>query len=295
MDVLVLGASGLLGSNVVVDAQDRGWSVIGAYHSTSPSFDVPLIQLDIQKLDAVRTLLDKYEPEVVINCAAVTDVDGCEERPDEAFAVNGRVPGQLAAICNHRGLAFVQVSTDYVFDGTVQVPYDESAPTNPIQVYGESKLEGECAVRDAHDGAIIVRLSFVWGKHRSTEGLAGFPAWLLDRLVAGRSTALFTDQRVTPARAGSAAKTIVDLLTGGHSGLFHVASRSCVTPYTFGSALCERVNADKTLIKSGQIANIDRPASRPQYTCLDVEKVETTLNRPQPTLEADLGAVSSLL
>ena len=294
MNVLVLGAGGLLGSNVVVAARDRGHAVAGTYHSTRPAFDVPLARLDVRDRNAFRSLLDEHDPEAVVNCAAMTDVDACEANPEEAFAVNGRAPGRLAAICSDREMAFVHVSTDYVFDGTADDPYDESSTPNPVQVYGESKLEGEHAVRDAYEEALLVRLSFVWGQHRSTDDLTGFPAWLRERLAAGESTPLFTDQHVTPSRAGAAATTILDLLETDRSGTFHVASRSCVTPHEFGTALCARLGADETLLETGRQADVDRPASRPRYTCLDVGKAETTLGRSQPTLEADLDAVSSL-
>lgn len=295
MDVLVVGSSGLLGSNVVTAASDSGRAATGTYHSTRPSLDVPLVRLDIRELDAFREILDDCAPDVVVNCAAMTDVDSCEQNPDRAFEVNGHAPGRLAALCSDRDVAFVHVSTDYVFDGLADESYDESSPREPLQVYGESKLEGERVVRDAHEHALLVRLSFVWGRHRSRGRLAGFPDWLRERLVAGESTSLFTDQRVTPSRAGAAASTILDLVEAGQSGTFHVASRSCVTPYEFGTALCERIGADEALVTAGLQADVDRPAARPGNTCLDVGKVEAALDRPQPTVEEDLNAVSSLL
>lgn len=295
MDILVLGAAGLLGSNVVETASTRGWTVTGTYHSSRPSLDVPLSQLDIRSRDTFQSVLDEYNPDAVVNCAALTDVDRCEDAPAEAFAVNGRAPGDLAACCAQREVEFVHVSTDYVFDGKAAVPYVESASPNPIQVYGKSKLEGERAVREAYGDAVVVRLSFVWGQHQSTGDLTGFPAWLRDRLTAGETTPLFTDQHVTPSRAGAAAATILALLDSGCNDVFHLAARSCVTPYEFGSKLCSWIGADESLIEAGVQADVDRPAPRPQYTCLDVEKVEAELDRHQPTLDADLKAVASLL
>lgn len=295
MRVLVLGAGGLLGSNVVTEAADRSEFVAGAYHSTPPPFDVPLDQLDIRDRATFCDLLDRHGPDVIVNCAAMTDVDGCEDNPEMAREVNGRAPGQLAEICHNREIAFVHVSTDYVFDGTGDTLYDESSTTGPIQVYGKSKLHGEHAVQDAHDGALLPRLSFVWGLHRGANELTGFPAWLRGRLLDAEQTPLFTDQHVTPTRAGAAAATMFDLVESGQEGLFHVASRSCVTPYAFGTAFCDRLDADAALVEEGQQADIDRPASRPTYTCLDVSKVETVLDRPQPTLEADLDRVEPLL
>lgn len=295
MRVLVLGVGGLLGSNVATEAADRGVDVAGTYHSTRPSFEMPLDQLDIRDTDTVQELIDTHGPDAIVNCAAMTDVDDCEENPEMAREVNGRAPGQVAELCNDRGIAFVHVSTDYVFDGRGDRPYDESAATGPIQVYGESKLQGEHAVQDTHDSALVPRLSFVWGIHRASNELTGFPAWVRGRLLDGEPTPLFTDQNVTPSRAGAAAATILDLLALEHDGLFHIAAQSCITPYDFGTSLCDRLDVDAGLIEGGQQSDVDRPAARPQYTCLDVSKVESVLVIPQPTLEADLDAVEPLL
>jgi len=295
MDVLVLGAGGLLGSNVAATAQTRDTGVSGTYHSTEPSLDVPMQQFDIRDEDAVSDLLNECDPDLVVNCAAMTDVDGCEDAPEEAFAVNGRAPGAVAERCHEREIDLVHISTDYVFDGSASKPYEESASPNPIQVYGESKLTGEHEVREVYPDALQVRLSFVWGIHRGTDALTGFPAWVRDRLAAAEPTPLFIDQSVTPTRAGTAAATILALVDAGQSGLFHVAARNCVTPHDFGAQICERMDADTSLIESGRRAALDRPAERPAYTCLDVGKVERTLDDRQPTLAEDIEVVSGLL
>jgi dTDP-4-dehydrorhamnose reductase len=295
MDVLALGAGGLLGSNVVATAQTRDTAVAGTFHSTEPPLDVPMQQLDICDEDTVRDVLSELNPDVVVNCAAITDVDGCQDDPEKAFAVNCRAPGAVAERCHERGIGFVHVSTDYVFEGTASEPYSESAAPNPIQVYGESKFAGEHEVLEANPDGLLVRLSFVWGIHRGTNTLTGFPAWVRDRLAAGEPTPLFIDQSVTPTRAGAAAATILELIPANESGIFHVGSRNCVTPHDFGAQICDRMGADPSLIDTGRRADFDRPAERPAYTCLDVEKVERTLDRRQPTLAEDLEAVSGLL
>ena len=295
MTVLVLGAGGLLGSNVIHFALKRGHKVIGTYHSEPPAFEIPTEKLAIEQTDSFRKVLNQYSPDIVVNCAAMTDVDACEADPEAALQVNGRAPGQLADLCFDRGVDFVQVSTDYVFDGKHRTPYTESATAVPIQEYGRSKLAGERAVIEADGSGLIVRLSFVWGVHRSTGELTGFPAWVQNRLTAGETTPLFTDQSVSPSRAGTTGETILDLVAREQKGLFHVAARSCVTPYKFGLALCQQLGEDPSFIQEGQLSAVERPAERPRYTCLDVEKVESTLGHPQPTLSDDLRTVASLL
>lgn len=292
--VLVVGASGLLGSNVVAAVDDRDETAVGTYYSREPALGgTPCVELDIRDRGAVAALLDEREPTHVVNCAALTDVDACERRPDDARAVNADAPGTIAGLCADRGIALTHVSTDYVFDGGGEQPYAEGDETNPIQVYGETKLAGERTVRDAHPNPTVVRLSFVYGIHRGRDELAGFPAWVRGRLRDGEVTPLFTDQRVTPTRAGQAATTILALHEHGATGTYHVAARSCVTPHAFGERIRERLGADPALVEVGSMDDVDRPARRPANTCLDVERIEATLDRAQPTLDGDLDAIAA--
>ncbi|WP_123538210.1 dTDP-4-dehydrorhamnose reductase [Halosimplex salinum] len=295
MRTLVLGANGRLGSNVVTAALDRGWEVRGTVRSEPDTAPVPLDRLDVRDGDRAAALLDDHAPDAVVNCTAMVDVDGCETEPERAHAVNAEAPGVLASACADREISFVHVSTDYVFDGRDGAPYDESAEPNPLQVYGESKLAGERAVRESDADALVGRLSFVYGTHGFTGELTGFPVWVRDRLAAGESVPLFTDQHVTPSRAGQAASTLMDLADAGERGLFHVAGRSCLTPYEFGHLLAERMGVDPGLVEEGAMDDIDREAPRPRDTCLDVSRLESALGRPQPTTEEDLAAIGDAL
>ncbi|WP_227357664.1 dTDP-4-dehydrorhamnose reductase [Haladaptatus salinisoli] len=291
MRLLVVGANGLLGSNVVTVSQDRDIDVVGTYHSTKPSFDIPLTKFDIQNTQQFDELLNHYTPDAVINCAAMTDVDACEENSEQAYAVNCDAPRALAERCAKHDVDFVHVSTDYVFDGTTASPYTEAATPSPLQVYGGSKRKGEKEVIAVNKETLITRLSFVYGIHGDTNELTGFPAWVRNRLKNGEQTPLFTDQRITPTRAGQAAKTLIELLTAKRTGLYHVACRSCITPYKFGTQIRDRLNIQEELLSEGSQDDVDRSAARPSYTCLDVSKVEESLNRLQPTLEAELNEI----
>ena len=200
-------------------------------------------------------------------------------------------PGGLASHCDANGVKFVHVSTDYVFDGTIHESYSESADPNPVQMYGESKLAGEQAVRDEVAEAVIARLSFVWGVHRSRSDLTGFPAWVRDQLQSEESVPLFTDQWVTPTRAGQAAEILLDLIEQDATGPFHIACSSCVTPYEFGEVIADHVGSSQELLSKGLMADVERDATRPKHSCLDIAKVESTLSRPQPTLREDIETV----
>jgi dTDP-4-dehydrorhamnose reductase len=297
MDLLVVGANGLLGSNVVAEALNRDRFVVGTYRTTEPAFDVPLFNLDVRDEDTVAERIKSVGPDTVVNCAAMTDVDECERRPDQAHEVNAIAPGYLARTCNDLDVRFVHVSTDYVFDGDSSSCYHEESTPNPIQEYGQSKLVGERNVLAAHDSALVLRLSFGYGVHRGGESpvLDGFPAWVRSQLESGGELTLFTDQHVSPSRAGSVASALLDLLDRGDSGIYHVASRSCVTPYEFGLQLVQKMGASKSSFQADSQADDSRDAARPPHTCLDVAKVETTLNRPQPTVAADLDSLAEYL
>ena len=269
MHVLVVGANGLVGSALVRTCLDRRIEVSGTYHTDQPAFDIDLFELDIRDSERVREIVADVNPDTVVNCAAYTDVDGCEENPELARAVNADAPGDIAELCADRGIEFVHLSTDYVFDGEAEEPYTEDDEPNPIQVYGETKWAGEQQVLEAAPEAIICRLSFVWGRHGATGELEGFPAWVLGGARAEESVPAFTDQYVTPTRAGYAADVVLDLLGSNAEGVFHVASGECVTPHEFARLVAESVDGvDQDLIVEGSLNDVDRLALRPVYTCL---------------------------
>lgn len=291
MRLLVVGANGLLGSNVVAAGRERGWTVSGTYHTNPGSFDIEQTQLDIRNEDHVREVCSRYDPALIVNCAAMTDVDGCEKRPERARAINEAAPGVLAACAARLDARLVHVSTDYVFDGTAQQPYGETATPNPVQTYGKSKLAGEEAVREAHDDSLIPRLSFVYGIHRSTQRLAGFPAWAAERLANGHETPLFIDQHVTPTRAGFAAERILGLAEDGVDGIINIACRECVTPYDVGRIIADERGYDVDLLTQSRMAAVDRPAARPRYSCLATDRLATVSRQGIPALASELATV----
>jgi len=293
--MVVFGANGLLGSNVIETAQGRDHDVRGTHHSTEPALPVPLKRLDITETEQVETYLSETDPDAVVNCAAMTDVDGCETELEQARAVNAEAPGNIARYCERTGIRFAHVSTDYVFEGTARSPYKESADPKPIQEYGRSKLAGEHAVFEAMTTPLVARLSFVWGVHRGDGKLRGFPSWVRDSLRAGDEVPLFTDQWVSPTRAGQAASVLLSLLEGSHDGTYHVASRSCVTPYEFGKQIKRHPKYSDGELTRSSTTSLDRPADRPAYSCLDVSRVEATRECRQPALSADLDAVDDYI
>jgi len=290
MHVLVTGTGGLLGSNVATMAESAGETVTATYHNREPTIRGDCEELDITNTEQISNVLAGYDPDVLVNCAAMTDVDECEHNPEKAQRVNGDAPGELARLADNHNIKLVQISTNYVFDGRKQERYEPDDETGPIQVYGRSKFRGERQVNKNHPNPLIVRPSFVYGRNETNE-LLGFPAWVLSRIQGGVSTPLFTDQYVTPTRAGSAAKTILELCRRDATGTFHSAATNCVTPYEFGTTLAEITGESITTLKRGRLSDVDRPAKRPRYTCLSVAETEQQLERSEPTLREDIAAL----
>ncbi|MFC7021133.1 MULTISPECIES: dTDP-4-dehydrorhamnose reductase [Haloarcula] len=288
MTVLLLGASGLLGSNVALSLHERGWSTVGTFHTSRPDLPVRCKKCDLTERGEFRTLVEDYEPDFVINCAALTDVDGCERHPERAQSINSQVPDRIARVCEESETDLVHFSTDYVFDGQKTEKYGEQDNPNPIQVYGQTKLQGESAIRGRISDALIIRLSFVHGIHRSSEKWIGFPAWVYSELQSGNAPTLVEDQHVTPTRAIQAADTTLDLMKRDQNGVFHVANRDCVTPYEIGQIVMTEMTAGGKIIKVSREA-LDTVAARPANSCLDVRKLEQTLGRKQPVLREQTG------
>jgi dTDP-4-dehydrorhamnose reductase len=155
MNIVILGAGGRLGAALMREYRDQ-FDVTG--------FD--RAQLDLSSLDEIRKKLGALDFDLLINTAALTDVDLCEKQKAQAFLINAEAPGALAEICRGKNAKFIHFSTDYVFDGEKREPYCESDPANPINVYGESKREGEKLVLQTHDRHLVVRVSWVFGPDR---------------------------------------------------------------------------------------------------------------------------------
>lgn len=291
MSILVVGASGLVGSVLVKHARDRGMEVAGTYHTTQPAFDVPLFHLDIRERAAVRGVFAQVQPDAVVNCAAIIDVDECEANPRVARAVNAEGAKTLAEYCTEFGARFIQLSTDYVFDGHRRTSYHEDDEPNPKQIYGQTKRNGERAALKTAPDALVCRLSFVFGHHGDTGEIMGFPAWVLGRARAGKQIPLYADQHVTPTSAGFAVEIVLTLLDSESTGTFHIASRDCVTPHEFGTLVLDEAGEDTSLVKESSMDEVKRDAPRPAYTCLSTEKLEDNLEEKPPSIRTEVQAL----
>jgi dTDP-4-dehydrorhamnose reductase len=257
MRLLITGAAGMLAHDVTDAARAAGHEPVGLSRA----------ELDITDRDAARSAVDGAAAECVINCAAFTDVDGCESREDEAHAVNGAGAGVLAAAAAAAGAWTLHVSSDYVFDGTKSRPYVESDPVGPMSAYGRSKLAGESAVAEAAPGRhTIVRSSWLFGAHGRS-----FPATIL-RLAGERDQLTVVDDQVgCPTFTGHLGRALVELAERRPSGIVHVAGAGQCSWFEFARQIVRLSGRDCDVVP-GRTADLARPAPRPAYSVLGTER-----------------------
>ena len=256
MRLLVTGAAGMLGRDVVEAARTAGHEVTGLGHH----------ELYVTDPKAVRAAVASARPHAAINCAAFTDVDGAEERYEDALAINGDGAGHVAAATADAGAAVVQVSTDYVFDGTKSAPYVESDQPAPASAYGRSKLDGEEAVVRANPRHAIVRSSWLFG--------VGGPNFVANMLRLGAEhdeVSVVTDQVGCPTFTGHLGPTLVSLAERETTGLMHLAGSGWCSWHDFAVEIFREAGVD-CRVEAASSAQLDRPAPRPAYSVLISER-----------------------
>ena len=247
---LILGGSGMLGTDLRAELPDR--------EVTAPS------SADLDIRDAAAVLEAAAGADVVINAAAYTRVDDAEEHEPEAHAINAIGAENAARAAAAAGARFVQLSTDYVFDGVAIEPYREDQPLNPAGAYGRTKAEGEERVLAAHPSPYIVRTAWLYGA-----GGRNFPRTML-RLAAERDTvSVVTDQVGQPTWTADLAQQIATLLeVGADPGIYHGTNGGSTTWFGFARAVFERAGLDPERVLPTDSASLALPAPRPAYSVL---------------------------
>lgn len=263
---LVLGGTGQLGREVVALGRRARMPVLGLSHR----------ECDITDREAIAHWMHSFHPELVINCAAYTQVDDCEHNPASAHAVNELGPMLLVQAAEKAGARLVQVSTDYVFDGQSTEPYTEDSPTAPRSVYGESKLAGERRAL-AYGKTLVVRTSWLFGPG-GPNFVATICRLLAQNKLSGAPLRVVNDQVGCPTYAPFLARAIWQLVERGTLGTIHYCNRESVSWHGFAIAIA-RSEAPRVPVQPITTAELPRPAKRPAYSVLDVTRVEGVLGR----------------
>ena len=286
MHLLVTGASGLLGLNLSLLAIREGYTVTGLVHSHGLS-GVPFqqVQVDLTQEQEALLAIQTAKPDAIIHCAAQANLNLAEQDPQLAQRLNAEVPGFLARTAKQHQIPFIHISTDAVFDGE-RGNYVEDDPVRPSSVYAKTKLAGEKAVLASNPDALIARVVFYgW----SLSGRRSLGEFFFNNLKEGTPINGFTDTFFSPLYVEDLSKVLLDMLTSGLKGIYHVVSPESVSKYEFGVRLADRFGFDPGLISPIQSLEINRGASRSLNLSLKPDKVQKALGITLPTIDAGLA------
>ncbi len=303
----VTGANGVLGWSVVRQAAESGayericaltHAPIGyaadAFGQGGAAAPIDWRTLDLRDHDGIARLGRDARPSVIINCGAMTNVDGCEDAPDLAWAINADGPRALAQVARDTGAALLHVSTDYVFPGddANPGPYSEDAPVRPVSVYGASKLGGERAITQELGDSypwLIARTAIVIGAGPNQR--PNFVTWLARELHAGRRVRIVSDQFNTPTLADDLAQALLWQARAGVTGVYHTAGPTLLGRHEWALAIADHFHLSRDLIDWVTSAELKQKAQRPLRGGLSCQRLLADQARGAPRF---LGAVECL-
>lgn len=261
MKVLLIGGSGQLGSEI--RARWTRDDVIAPAHN----------ELDLADFESLIGALAASSPELVVNCAAFHNVDTCETRPDEAMRINALAVDAVAAACAERDVAFMTISTDYVFDGAAKQPYSEDDCPRPVSAYGVSKVAGELLVLRRRMKSYVVRTCGVYGLHFSKSKGHTFIDRLTNQARAGETIRVVADVASSPTYAGHLAVALREIVAKGAYGLTHACNVGPVTWYDFATKALELADIEHP-IEQIRASEWKAAARRPMFSALRNARLE---------------------
>jgi len=286
--LLVTGASGLLGANLALLAQNLGYEVLG-WTNSRPLVDAPFAirAVDFSDQQSLEQAFEATEPDAVINCAAQANVDAAEKHPEHAFRVNADAAGELALMARIANVPMIHISTDAVFDG-LQGNYKETDSPNPLNTYAKSKLAGELSVAQAYPEAAIARVVFYGWSLTGARSLAEF---FYNNLTAGKSVNGFTDMFFSPLYVKHLAEALLEMLQKRLSGIYHVYAPESLSKYDFGVCLAQEFGLDASLIRPISALDSDLPTRRSLNLSMNTEKLQAAFGKPLPNQAEGLQAL----
>ena len=282
MNILVTGCNGQLGNEIQLLEKGNGKHVF---------FNTDVNELDITDENAINAFVDANNIDGIINCAAYTAVDKAESNEALCHTLNATAPGYLAAAMGKRGGWMVQVSTDYVFDGTKHTPYSETDPTCPDSVYGRTKLEGEQLVRQHCERAMIVRTAWLYSIFGNN-----FVKTMIRLDKEKTELGVIFDQIGTPTYARDLAVAIMTAVEKGIiPGIYHFSNEGVTSWYDFTKAIHRIAGISGCHVRPIHTEEYPTPARRPHYSVLDKTKIKATYNIEVPYWEESLAECISKL
>lgn len=282
MNILVTGANGQLGNEM---------RMLSAENSRHTYFFTDVQELDICDEQAVRAYVHDNEIDIIVNCAAYTAVDNAEDNPELCDRLNNIAPGYLARAAQERGAAMIQVSTDYVFDGTAHIPYTEEEPTCPNSVYGSTKLAGEQNVLEQCERAMVIRTAWLYSVYGNN-----FVKTMIRLGKERESLGVIFDQIGTPTYANDLARAIYAAINKGVvRGIYHFSNEGVCSWYDFTVAIHRLAGITSCKVQPLHTAEYPSKAARPHYSVLDKAKIKKTFDIEIPHWEESLKRCITLI
>lgn len=294
--VLVVGSNGLLGQKVA-EQLIRGFN----YHVTLTSIEsapvrempaAPYMQADITNRKAVKDLVGSVNPDVIINCAAMTNVDACETEREIAWKINVGGVEHLIDAARKRPATIIHVSSDYVFDGK-NGPYHEEDRPEPLSYYGKSKLASENALRTSDVPYFVARTMVLYGYAEGVK--ANFALWLVNSLRERQTVRIVDDQIGNPTLVDDLAFGLIRAMEMKRRGIYNIAGKDIVSRFDFAVALAKAFGLDASLIQPIKTAQLNQPAARPLRSGLITLKAEVDLGLKLSGVDQGLALLKSQL
>jgi dTDP-4-dehydrorhamnose reductase len=276
--VIITGSNGLLGQ-AAVSLFRQHYEITGCDLAKDADESIPAphqyVSLDLTDRNRVNDVFTDLKPDVIINTAAYTDVDRCETENEICWSSNVRAVENILEVCTAFSPVFVQISTDYVFNGT-SPPYRETDTPKPLGYYGLSKFAAEKAVRSSKLEYIIARTMILFGTGKRVR--LNFATWVIDQLIKKNRIRVVDDQVGNPTYADDLAEALLRLLKKEEYGLFHIAGNEICNRYEFACKIADIFNLDRNLIDSIKTSELGQKAVRPMNSSFVLEKLENTLD-----------------
>ncbi|MCX5807399.1 MAG: dTDP-4-dehydrorhamnose reductase [Proteobacteria bacterium] len=257
MKIIILGGKGLVGKN------------ISPHFSTCHEIiTVDIEEWDITNIEKSEEFIRQYTPDAIINLAAVTNVDGCEDNVELARKVNGEAPGFIAEICEKYHAKLIHLSTDYIFNGKKNTPYIEEDAPDPQSVYGITKLTGERNIMRKNPSSLIIRAEWVYG-----DGGENFITKIKKIADEKGMVEVVNDQRGAPTYAKDLALPLKTLIENGNSGIYHIANSGSCTWFEFAKEIFSQLQTEIE-VKPITSTQLNRKAKRPSYSVYDCSKLQ---------------------
>lgn len=282
--ILLTGVSGLLGINFAQEMMNEH-KIIGVDRGKLAHAPFEILKHDLLEKDILDSILDNARPDWVVNCAALADLDTCEENPELAKQLNTDLPRRLARACKLRSIPFVHISTDAVFDGSKNGFYSEEDPPSPVGVYAKTKFDGEWAVLTEYPQAIVARVNFYGWSLNGRRSLAEF---FFNNLSNNKSMSGFTDVIFCPMLVNDTARILVTMLKRGLKGLYHLVGPQAMSKYQFGVEIARRFHMRESDITPKSVNFSGLIAKRSNNLWLSTRKLSAELGEDLPNFSTGL-------